>query len=330
MVYLADMPEGCHGDEGVGAGEPLELAIKVVPCSAGAEKELRILKNLQHPSIVQYFGTWIKDNQLWIAMEFCEGGSVCDAMGKLGRGLHLAEIRSITTGAVNGLAYLHTMNVMHRDIKGDNILLTAHGAKLADFGVSASVAGQNGRRGTMTGTPYWMAPEVCGKGSYDVTADTWSLGITIIEMVLSHPPLAELPPVEAMLQIQTRPSPMENCRLPDSLDPELRDFISFCLCKDPVYRPVSKDVLAHPFMAKAAQHKAEDMDLLRNLIHSLCSSSSPTHSLGSSSPSSPSSYSSPPERVSEREAGSGGARKRGRERERLWDPQSQTEHPTTQ
>jgi len=167
LVYLAEMA-GANG----AVDGPLEVAIKVVASSASAEKELRILRDLQHPNIVQYFGTWVKDGQLWIAMEFCEGGSVCDAMEKLRRGLRPPEIRAVAAAAVRGLAYLHGMNVMHRDIKGDNILLTASGAKLADFGVSTRLAGQSGRRGTMTGTPYWMAPEVCAEGSYDVTADT--------------------------------------------------------------------------------------------------------------------------------------------------------------
>ena len=90
---------------------------------------IRILRDLQHPCIVQYFGTWVKDSQLWIAMEFCWGGSVCDAMDKLRRGLLLPEIRAVTAAAVRGLAYLHDMDVMHRDIKGDNLLLTASGAK---------------------------------------------------------------------------------------------------------------------------------------------------------------------------------------------------------
>ena len=115
---------------------------------------------------------------------------------------------------------------------------TASGTKLADFGVSTRLAGQCDRRGTMTGTPYWMAPEVCAQGSYDVTADSWSLGITVIEMVMMLPPLADLHPVEAMAQIRQHCSPLAQCPLPENLDASIRDFISCCLCKDPLRRYV--------------------------------------------------------------------------------------------
>ena len=312
LVYLADMADNGSADS---LAQLMEVAIKVVPCSASAEKELRILKDLAHPNIVQYFGTWVKDSQLWIAMEFCEGGSVCDAMGRLGRGLYVQEIRAVTSGALRGLAYLHEKNVIHRDIKGDNLLLTAQGAKLADFGVSAKVpvlcslmdpkdpttsyaardphrsghrsggllkparlisctlmpstqrrrndltcefspqvTGNCGRRGTMTGTPYWMAPEVCASGTYDVSADIWSLGITVVEMILTLPPLASLHPQEAMQHIQSSAAPLRDSRIPTCLEPTLRDFIQCCIHPDPEQRPRAQTLLAHPLLVGAEAH----------------------------------------------------------------------------
>ncbi|EKX40767.1 hypothetical protein GUITHDRAFT_88593 [Guillardia theta CCMP2712] len=231
MVYYA---------ERIASREP--VAIKVVVGTDDAKKELRILETISHPNVVSYYGTWEKDSQLWIALEFCHGGAVSDLMEKLGRGLGLQELRCITCCSLMGLSYLHGEQLIHRDIKASNILLSSSGAKLADFGVSARLQVPNDRRCTFVGTPYWMSPEVCSRGEYDYKADIWSLGITVIEMVLSLPPLAHLHPIEAIEYIRKNDPPvlqsiLQTSGISDIWPQSLHEFVQCCLVKDFESRP---------------------------------------------------------------------------------------------
>ncbi|XP_031437976.1 myosin-IIIb-like isoform X2 [Clupea harengus] len=180
------------------------------------EAEYTILRSLSnHPNVVKFFGMFYKtDNlsggQLWLVLELCNGGSVTElAKGLMIRGKHLEEpiIAYILCGALLGLQHLHNNRIIHRDVKGNNILLTTDGGvKLVDFGVSAQLTNARLRRNTSVGTPFWMAPEViaCEQQydySYDVRCDVWSLGITAIELADGDPPLSEMHPVKALFKI---------------------------------------------------------------------------------------------------------------------------------
>ncbi|KAA0189962.1 hypothetical protein HAZT_HAZT003316 [Hyalella azteca] len=165
----------------------------------------------------------------------------------------------LTTQAIT---YLHENHCMHRDIKGHNILLTAHGhVKLVDFGVSSHLDSTWGRRNTSVGTPYWMAPEViaCEQQldySYDVRCDVWSLGITAIELADGEPPLSDIHPMRALFQIPRNPPPT----LAKSTDwsPHFVDFVAECLVKDFEQRPSSRELLMHPFL-KSIPSNPEDV-----------------------------------------------------------------------
>ncbi|XP_043931444.1 myosin-IIIb-like [Protopterus annectens] len=180
------------------------------------EAEYNILQSLpNHPNVIKFYGMFYKADQvaggqLWLVLELCNGGSVTDLVkGLIMRGQKLDEavISYILYGALSGLQHLHKNRIIHRDVKGNNILLTTGGGvKLVDFGVSAQLTSSRLRRNTSVGTPFWMAPEViaCEQQydySYDARCDVWSLGITAIELGDGDPPLADLHPVKALFKI---------------------------------------------------------------------------------------------------------------------------------
>ncbi|KAM4704634.1 myosin-IIIa-like [Rhinophrynus dorsalis] len=180
------------------------------------EAEYNILKALSdHPNVVKFYGMYFKKDaktgdHLWLVLELCNGGSVTDlAKGLLKRGERMNEpiIAYILHEALMGLQHLHNHNTIHRDIKGNNILLTTEGGvKLVDFGVSAQLTNTRLHRNTSVGTPFWMAPEVIAceqqvDTTYDARCDVWSLGITAIELADGDPPLADLHPMRALFKI---------------------------------------------------------------------------------------------------------------------------------
>uniref|UniRef100_A0A8C1GE43 Serine/threonine-protein kinase TAO3 n=1 Tax=Cyprinus carpio TaxID=7962 RepID=A0A8C1GE43_CYPCA len=176
-------------------------------------KEGRFLEQLRHTNTIEYKGCYVKDNTAWLVMEYCLG-SASDLLEVHKKPLQEVEIAAITHGALLGLAYLHSHNMIHRDVKAGNILLTEPGqVKLADFG-SASIASP---ANSFVGTPYWMAPEVIlamDEGQYEGKVDIWSLGITCIELAERKPPLFNM---NAMMSFhshktQDRPSSAELLR----------------------------------------------------------------------------------------------------------------------
>ncbi|XP_065818528.1 myosin-IIIb isoform X8 [Labrus bergylta] len=228
------------------------------------EAEYNILRSLSnHPNVVKFYGMFYKsDNlsggQLWLVLELCNGGSVTELIkGLLIRAQRLQEpvIAYILYSALLGLQHLHNNRIIHRDVKGNNILLTTEGGvKLVDFGVSAQLTSARLRRNTSVGTPFWMAPEViaCEQQydySYDARCDVWSLGITAIELADGDPPLAEMHPVKALFKIPRNPSP--TLRSPDQWCRSFSHFISQCLIKDFEARPSVTHLLEHPFIKQA-------------------------------------------------------------------------------
>eukprot|EP00754_Rhynchopus_humris_P038526 Rhum_TRINITY_DN21147_c0_g1::Rhum_TRINITY_DN21147_c0_g1_i1::g.173296::m.173296 len=226
-------------------------AVKVIPMNEDegledVKREVAILKECDCPYIVAYRGCYFTGSELWISMEYCGGGSVQHITSLTGRPLTEDQIATVCREALKGLQYLHQHNKIHRDVKGENILLTNDGrVKLADFGVSAQLATTMSQRNTFVGTTYWMAPEVILEGGYDARADIWSLGITAIEMAELAPPHHALHPMRALFQIPRVAPPA--LRGPGWSD-TFHSFNDACLRKDIKERPQAYELLEHAFV----------------------------------------------------------------------------------
>ncbi|KAG2694841.1 hypothetical protein I3843_08G159800 [Carya illinoinensis] len=212
------------------------------------EEEVKLLKNLSHPNIVRYLGTVREEETLNILLEFVPGGSISSLLGKFGS-FPEAVIRTYTKQLLLGLEYLHKNGIMHRDIKGANILVDNKGCiKLADFGASKQVvelATVSGAK-SMKGTPYWMAPEVILQTGHSFSADIWSVGCTVIEMATGKPPWSQqYQEVAALFYIgKTKSHPP----IPEHLSVEAKDFLLKCLQQEPNLRPSASELLQHPFV----------------------------------------------------------------------------------
>ncbi|TMS14382.1 Misshapen-like kinase 1 [Larimichthys crocea] len=223
-------------------------AIKVMDVTEEEEEEIKAEINMlkkysHHRNIATYYGAFVKksppghDDQLWLVMEFCGAGSVTDLV-KNTKGSSLKEdwIAYICREILRGLSHLHAHKVIHRDIKGQNVLLTENAeVKLVDFGVSAQLDRTVGRRNTFIGTPYWMAPE----------SDIWSLGITAIEMAEGAPPLCDMHPMRALFLIPRNPPPKLKSK---KWSKKFIDFIEGCLVKTYPSRPSTEQLLKHSFI----------------------------------------------------------------------------------
>uniref|UniRef100_A0A8D0AN24 non-specific serine/threonine protein kinase n=1 Tax=Sander lucioperca TaxID=283035 RepID=A0A8D0AN24_SANLU len=209
-------------------------------------KEVKFLQRIQHPNSIEYKGCYLREHTAWLVMEYCLG-SASDLLEVHKKPLQEVEIAAITHGALQGLAYLHSHNMIHRDIKAGNVLLTEPGqVKLADFG-SASIACP---ANSFVGTPYWMAPEVIlamDEGQYDGKVDIWSLGITCIELAERKPPLFNMNAMSALYHIAQNESPMlQSSEWTDYF----RNFVDSCLQKFPQDRPNSEELLKHAFVQR--------------------------------------------------------------------------------
>jgi len=228
------------------------VAIKQVPLKDDIQvvmKEIEYMKNCKSEYIVQFYGYYIHDGKLWIVMEYCGAGSISDIITICKSVLLESQIKRICRDALMGLQYLHSKHQIHRDVKAGNIVLAISGrAKLVDFGVSAQLTETTLKRNTLTGTPYWIAPEVVMEDGYDEKADIWSLGITCIEMAEGKPPYYGMKPMLAMFKIPAKPPP----RLANesNFSSEFVDFLSRCLTKKAADRPNATELLKHPFLSK--------------------------------------------------------------------------------
>lgn len=231
------------------------LAIKQVPVDTDLQeiiKEISIMQQCDSPYVVKYYGSYFKNTDLWIVMEYCGAGSVSDIMRLRKKTLQEDEIATILSDTLKGLEYLHLRRKIHRDIKAGNILLNNEGhAKLADFGVAGQLTDTMAKRNTVIGTPFWMAPEVIQEIGYDCVADIWSLGITALEMAEGKPPYGDIHPMRAIFMIPTKPPP--SFREPDQWSPEFIDFVSGCLVKNPEERATATELLHHEFIGNAKQ-----------------------------------------------------------------------------
>lgn len=212
-------------------------------------QEIDLLKNLNHANIVKYHGFVKSVENLYIILEFCENGSlhtICKNFGKFPENL----VSHYTGQVLQGLLFLHEQGVIHRDIKGANILTTKEGlVKLADFGVATKQAGPT--ESSVVGSPYWMAPEVIELSGATTASDIWSLGSTVIELLDGKPPYHKLAPMPALFRIVNDDHPP----LPEGISPLVRDFLMQCFQKDPNLRVTAKKLLKHPWIVSTKREQ---------------------------------------------------------------------------
>ncbi|XP_066021825.1 mitogen-activated protein kinase kinase kinase 2-like isoform X1 [Pocillopora verrucosa] len=204
--------------------------------------EINILKEIRHDRVVAYYESVEKDNHLHLFMEFMRGGSLYDRIKKK-KVLSEKESRKYTMQILEGVSFLHSKEIIHRDIKGKNVLLDEHGnVKLADFGLSKVIQkiGSKTALESYCGTPYWMAPEMFWGKGYGKKADIWSVGCTAVEMLTGSPPLGDLEPMAAIFLIGSKPTVP---KLPKDTSKATKDLIAAALTWKPQKRPWSNDLL---------------------------------------------------------------------------------------
>ncbi|KAI9764281.1 MAG: Protein kinase [Geoglossum simile] len=258
-VYLAKVlstaiaPPAIAVLRAAGGMKQAQVAIKQMDLANQPRKELivneiLVMRESQHPNIVNFIDAYLRSsNELWVVMEYMEGGALTDVIDN--NTIEEDQISSICFETCKGLEHLHRQNIIHRDIKSDNVLLDARGhVKITDFGFCAKLTEQKSKRATMVGTPYWMAPEVVKQKEYGSKVDIWSLGIMAIEMIESEPPYLNEEPLKALYLIATNGTP--RLKKPDKLSKDLKAFLSVCLCVDVKSRATAAELLSHDFLKR--------------------------------------------------------------------------------
>ncbi|KAJ5066054.1 sterile20-like kinase isoform b-related [Anaeramoeba ignava] len=235
----------------------IQVAIKEMTIQSDMVDKLRneinLLRDCRNPTIVSYYGTVKKDESIWIIMEYCSQGSIHDIMKKIRKPLTEEQTQAVLKSTIDGLSYLHSQKILHRDIKAGNIFVTDSGEiKLGDFGVSKKLDEFN-QTTSFVGSAFWMAPELIQNEPYDAKVDVWSLGITAIEFVERKPPYFDKPSMTVLNIIPSADPP--TVQSPQKYSEEFRDFLKKCLVKDPEKRASIDDLKNHPFIQKKIDPK---------------------------------------------------------------------------
>ncbi|KAA8531737.1 hypothetical protein F0562_006546 [Nyssa sinensis] len=228
---------------------------KSAECIKQLEQEIKVLSQLKHPNIVQYYGSEIVGDKFCIYLEYVHPGSINKYVSEHCGAITESVVRNFTRHILSGLAYLHSKKTIHRDIKGANLLVDAYGVvKLADFGMAKHLTGQVSNL-SLKGSPYWLAPELLQSvvqkdtsSDLALAVDIWSLGCTIIEMLNGKPPWSEYEGAAAMFKVLRETPP-----IPQTLSLEGKDFLSCCFCRNPAERPSARKLLEHPFLRNSQQ-----------------------------------------------------------------------------
>ncbi|XP_005096376.1 serine/threonine-protein kinase PAK 4 isoform X1 [Aplysia californica] len=228
--------------------------------------EVVVMRDYHHPNIVEMYNSYLVNDELWVVMEFMEGGALTDIVTH--SRMDEVQIATVCKACLKALAFLHSHGVIHRDIKSDSILLSHDGkVKLSDFGFCAQVTPDLPKRKSLVGTPYWMAPEVISRLPYGPEVDIWSLGIMVIEMIDGEPPFFNEPPLQAMRRIRDMPPPkLKNTH---RVSPRLQGFLDRMLVRDHAQRATAAELMQHPFLREAGPPSCL-VSLMRTTRHSPC------------------------------------------------------------